>query len=118
MATKFLIIPQTKYKDKENEKRLKALMNELENFRRLWECSEIVDCYGYAIHEGYVLLFMELMDMSLKQFYLGVYNKNAIVPEKIVGYVFVKIINALAFCKSKRIMHRDIKPNNILIKQR
>jgi hypothetical protein len=76
MATKYLIIPQTKYKDKENEKRLKALVNELENFQRLWECPEIVDCYGYAIHEGYVLLFMELMDMSLKQFYLGVYNKN------------------------------------------
>uniref|UniRef100_A0A914ERS5 mitogen-activated protein kinase kinase n=1 Tax=Acrobeloides nanus TaxID=290746 RepID=A0A914ERS5_9BILA len=118
MAIKYLIIPQTKYKESENEKQLKSLMSELETFYMLWECPEIVDCYGYCIHEGHVLLCMEMMDMSLRKLYIEVRDKREVFAETLVGYIFVKIINALVFCKEKGIMHRDIKPNNILINKK
>lgn len=115
MAAKCLIIPITEHRNPENEERVKRFMNELEIYPLLWECPEIIGGYGYAIHEGRVMICMELMDMSLKKLYIDIHDQGRRVPEILVWYSYVKIINALVFCKEKRIMHRDIKPTNVLM---
>lgn len=36
-------------------------------------------------------------------------------PEELIGCIVVAIIDALEFCDFKEIIHRDIKPNNVLL---
>uniref|UniRef100_A0A914D723 mitogen-activated protein kinase kinase n=1 Tax=Acrobeloides nanus TaxID=290746 RepID=A0A914D723_9BILA len=78
-------------------------------------CPNIVNLYGFCVHELQVLLCMELMDLSLKELFLKVHEKGLTFSEDMIGYITVSIIDAMAFCKSKGIIHRDIKPPNILI---
>lgn len=54
------------------------------------------------------------MDMSLTKFHQEVHKLNR-MTEDIVGAVAICILNALAYLKSKSIIHRDVKPYNILL---
>ena len=57
----------------------------------------------------------------IKRTYILIHSgkgKDENFPEELVICVFVKIVDALLFCKDKRIMHRDIKPSNILVNYR
>lgn len=81
----------------------------------LSKCPDIVDLYGLCIHEGSMLLCMELMDLSLYDLYHIFQKQEKVLPETLVGYIFVKMVDALCFCNSKGVMHRDIKPSNILV---
>lgn len=36
-------------------------------------------------------------------------------PPSLTKALMSQMLNALAFCHSKKVLHRDIKPNNILI---
>ena len=65
---------------------------------------------------------MEIMDFSLREVYKKVHEAfetvlatNAAFPENIMGVIAIRIINALSFWQSKGIMHRDVKPDNILL---
>jgi serine/threonine protein kinase len=119
MAVKYLRIPHSRNDDQNDEIHFKMIQREIKNFQILSESPHIVDFYGLCIHEGVALICMELMDLSLKGFYVLVHKEeDRLFPEKIVGCVFVKIIDALMFCKTKEIMHRDVKPSNILINYR
>ena len=78
---------------------------------------------------------MEACDTSMEKFYSTMHRINETkhldillkrminhVGEKIDLFFFVffflkKIVDALKFLKSKGILHRDVKPSNILIKQ-
>uniref|UniRef100_A0A914D6H5 mitogen-activated protein kinase kinase n=1 Tax=Acrobeloides nanus TaxID=290746 RepID=A0A914D6H5_9BILA len=79
------------------------------------DCPNIVNLYGFCVHELQVLLCMEVMDLSLKELFMKVHQKGLTFSEDMIGYITVSIIDAMAFCKSKGIIHRDIKPPNILI---
>lgn len=63
---------------------------------------------------------MELMDTTLRKFYKIVHSKpveatTPVFPEKILGFITVKVLDALAYCKKLNIIHRDVKPDNILL---
>ena len=78
---------------------------------------------------------MEACDTSMEKFYSTMHRINETkhldillkrminhVGEKIDLFFFIcfflkKIVDALKFLKSKGILHRDVKPSNILIKQ-
>ena len=92
------------------------VVREIQNMRLLSESPNIVDFYGLCFLEGQALLCMELMNLSLKDLYEIVHKQKVEFPEKLVGYVFVKVVDALNFCKYKGVIHRDIKPSNILVK--
>jgi serine/threonine protein kinase len=116
MAVKHLQIPQNRFSDANKQIRFRMLLREIENFQILWESPEIVDFYGFCLHNGQALICMELMDMSLKDFYSLVHTKyGEKFEEKFIGFVAVKIVDALDFCKKKGVIHRDIKPSNILV---
>jgi serine/threonine protein kinase len=118
-AAKFLTIPYDRFDNEDIRKHYKKMLNEIENFRKLWECENIVSFYGLCIYEGHVLLCMELMDLSLKQLYTLVHStRKEKFSEETIGYIFVKIFDALLYCSSKKVLHRDIKPDNILVNRR
>ena len=58
---------------------------------------------------------MELCDGSLKNFIDQ--NKGKFIPEKDILYIFSQICSALTYIHEKRVVHRDIKPDNILFKE-
>lgn len=117
LAIKYLPIPQGQYNG--NILTLKTVLREIENMRLLSTSPNVVDFYGLCIHEFHALLCMELMDLSLRHLYHIMHTEKKMeFPEKLVGYIFVKIVDALHFCKSKGVMHRDIKPSNILVNYR
>lgn len=118
MAVKFIRIPVSQFEDEDVQRVVEKIRREVDNFRILWENPNIVDFYGFCVVENSALLFMELMDLSLRKLYLVVHKKKEKFPEKLVGWVFVRILEALLFCQEKGIIHRDIKPSNILVNYR
>ncbi len=57
---------------------------------------------------------MELCDGSLQDFIDQ--NKGKKIPEKDVLLIFTQIIRALKYIHDKGVVHRDLKPGNILFK--
>ena len=57
----------------------------------------------------YILIRMELLTP------LGVFMENHPVDEELIVKLGSDICNALAYCESNNIIHRDIKPGNIFI---
>ena len=55
------------------------------------------------------------MDTSLDKFYLKVKSLELKIPEVFSSKVAFSVISALEYLKTKEIMHRDVKPSNILI---
>ena len=69
---------------------------------------------SYGITGNYNLLIEELLDLSLSQ----IWNYSFQMYEnklKDVCMIGIQIIDRLEFVHSKNVIHRDIKPNNILI---
>jgi len=62
--------------------------------------------------EKKLYLVFEFMDHDLKKF-LDI-NNGPLTPELVKSYLY-QILIAINFCHSKRILHRDLKPQNLLI---
>ncbi len=58
---------------------------------------------------------MELCDGSLKTFMNQ--NKGKQIPEKDIVDIFSQICSALTYIHKRGVVHRDIKPDNILFKE-
>uniref|UniRef100_A0A8C5DU14 Dual specificity mitogen-activated protein kinase kinase 1 n=1 Tax=Gouania willdenowi TaxID=441366 RepID=A0A8C5DU14_GOUWI len=84
----------------------------------LHECNSpyIVGFYGAFYSDGEISICMEHMDggsldQSLK--------KAGKIPEQILGKVSIAVIKGLSYLREKhKIMHRDVKPSNILVNSR
>lgn len=59
-------------------------------------------------------LIFEFMVCDLRG-YIDQYTNNAIIPEQLVKKFLVHILTALHFCHSNRVIHRDLKPQNLLL---
>lgn len=119
MAIQFIPIPLSRINDETTKIRYKKLLREIEIVNKLKSCPNTVDVYGFGIHELQIWLCMELMDMSLRDMYSMIQKvEQRSFPEEQIGFITVRIIGALSFCKAKGIMDRDIKPSNILINRR
>uniref|UniRef100_A0A914D1F2 mitogen-activated protein kinase kinase n=1 Tax=Acrobeloides nanus TaxID=290746 RepID=A0A914D1F2_9BILA len=96
-------------------KLVERVKNEFENLRYVSNSSNIVKFYGYVIDTDDVSrLYMELMDCNLRQFYHWI-HAIGLFPENLLVYIIISLVDALFYCKSKKILHRDIKPTNILL---
>jgi serine/threonine protein kinase len=120
IVIKYITIPYSHFfaDDDENYQHYLKMLREVENFRQLWEHPNIVNFYGLCIHGEHALIVMEQMDLSLKQLYVVVHMRGEKFPEKVIGCIFAQIVDALLHCNSKNIIHRDVKPENILINYR
>ena len=114
-----LITYSASIKNDEKEK----LRREVEIFRDLGNVENIVTFYGLCVDKDHAWICMELMDISLTDLHKEFHNprdpsktlETAKFPEEILGNITVRILDALIYCKSKDIIHRDVKPPNILL---
>jgi serine/threonine protein kinase len=94
------------------------LTREIETHRELIHSPNIVAFYGFCVCAHYALICMEPMDISLKDLYIRAHEIFGYFPETLLGNIAVSTLNALSDCSKHDIIHRDIKPQNILINKR
>ncbi|PAA53024.1 hypothetical protein BOX15_Mlig025343g1, partial [Macrostomum lignano] len=90
---------------------------EISVLKRTVECPFVVYFYGAMFHDGDIHILMELMDASLRQFYLAAYSSavNMPITNPVLQYIAYSVLKALSYIRSIEVMHRDIKPSNMLI---
>ncbi|XP_064627019.1 dual specificity mitogen-activated protein kinase kinase 6-like isoform X1 [Lineus longissimus] len=98
-----------------NSEEQKRLLMDLDVSMRSGNCVYMVKFYGALFREGDVWICMEVMDTSLDKFYTEVYP-NSSIPEPILAKIATSVVKALDYLHSKlKVIHRDVKPSNILI---
>ena len=75
------------------------------------KCPNIINCFDIFEEFDYIYLVLEYCDNGDLSKIIG-----KPIREPIVKYYFSQIINALYFLYDNNIIHRDIKPKNILLK--
>jgi len=69
-----------------------------------------------VIHtENKLMLVFEYMDKDLKK-YMDTYG-SPLPPEKIKSFMF-QLLRGVAFCHERHVLHRDLKPQNLLINRK
>jgi serine/threonine protein kinase len=112
---------------RDKEERLKELIEEAKILRKISHGPNVIDFYGYALYEDKLWIFMELMGASLEELYKYFHeklypkprsSKSIVIPENIVVVIAVRLLDALVFCKKQGVMHRDVKPKNVLVNEK
>ena len=62
-------------------------------------------------------MFLELMDGDLQQVLEKAVEKEIKFSEKFIKYTIYRCLEALNFLHGKKIIHRDIKSDNLLFKR-
>ncbi|XP_014674450.1 PREDICTED: dual specificity mitogen-activated protein kinase kinase 5-like [Priapulus caudatus] len=88
----------------------KEIMSELEV---LYKCNSpvIIDFYGAYFIENRISICTEFMDG-------GSLDRYGQIEELVVGRIAVAVVKGLLYLWSLKIMHRDVKPSNILVNTR
>ena len=66
----------------------------------------------YKPKEQMLKIVFDFYDFDLKKF---ITNKDYKPDEEKIKVILKKILNGVAYIHSKRVLHRDLKPQNILI---
>lgn len=72
----------------------------------------IVELFDVAVMDSSIFMIFEYLDMDLKKL-LDKY-KPAFTPKLVKSYMH-QMLDAIAFCHMNRILHRDLKPQNLLV---
>jgi serine/threonine protein kinase len=85
-----------------------SLMKELKH-------DNIVSLQDVIHTENKLMLVFEYMDKDLKK-YMDTYGRP-LYPDQIKSFMF-QLLRGVAFCHEKHVLHRDLKPQNLLINRR
>ena len=72
----------------------------------------VIKLKDVVFEEGKLFLVFEYVEYDLKKFIDK--HKKGLPPELIRSFLY-QILNAIIYCHSHRVIHRDLKPQNILI---
>jgi serine/threonine protein kinase len=84
-----------------------SLMKELKH-------PNIVNLYDVIHTDTELVLVFEYMDQDLKKYMDVCGVKGAIEPKLIKSFMF-QLLRGIAYCHENRVLHRDLKPQNLLI---
>ncbi|KAK6463242.1 negative regulator of the PHO system [Scheffersomyces coipomensis] len=84
-----------------------SLMKELDH-------ENIVSLYDVIHTENKLTLVFEFMDKDLKR-YMEVYGNQGALDLKLVKSFMFQLLKGIMFCHDNRVLHRDLKPQNLLI---
>ncbi|KAG2732296.1 hypothetical protein G9P44_004713 [Scheffersomyces stipitis] len=84
-----------------------SLMKELDH-------ENIVTLYDVIHTENKLTLVFEYMDKDLKR-YMEVHGNQGALDLKIVKSFMFQLLKGIMFCHDNRVLHRDLKPQNLLI---
>ncbi len=87
------------------------IQRELDAMLRLQHHENIVDVYYHTVIDNKVHIYMELCEGSLKELL-----EKEKLPRKTKMDILVQIANGLSYIHVNRIIHKDLKPGNVLIK--
>lgn len=76
------------------------------------DCECLVDFYGATYREGQVAVILEFMDLGGLD---GVLKRAGKIPERVLAAMCFQVCWALGYLAVERRVHRDIKPQNILV---
>ncbi|KAK0555761.1 negative regulator of the PHO system [Tilletia horrida] len=77
----------------------------------------IVRLYDVMHTESKLMLVFEFMDQDLKK-YMDIHgDRGALDPHTVRVFMF-QLLKGTAFCHENRVLHRDLKPQNLLINKR
>lgn len=79
------------------------------------KCPALVDFYGAFFSEGTVSIALEYMDMGSVDSLL---KERGPFPESVVASFAFQTLWGLAYLKHEKRVHRDVKPQNILVNSR
>lgn len=97
------------------------LKNSIQDENSGYECSFIVKLYGAYFDQGSVKVILELMDVGSLENILGFYKAAKLKPkinEDVLAKMALQILCGLSYLHSHNLIHRDIKPGNILLNSR
>ncbi|KAK6040359.1 kinase domain protein, partial [Cooperia oncophora] len=77
----------------------------------------IVEFIGISIQESRLYLFFEFIMMDLRK-YLDQLPEDQYLPKKTVQRFAFQICQALCFMHQRRVLHRDLKPQNLLVDEK
>ncbi|KAL0265575.1 UNVERIFIED_CONTAM: hypothetical protein PYX00_011287 [Menopon gallinae] len=77
--------------------------------------STIVNLETVLYKENKMYLAMEYLDLDLRKYIDGVRRSNKTVPGDVLRRFVQQILTAVDYCHSRAVLHRDLKPQNILV---
>ncbi|KAB8648474.1 hypothetical protein FH972_026130 [Carpinus fangiana] len=87
-----------------------SLMKELKH-------DNIVSLHDVIHTENKLMLVFEYMDKDLKK-YMDSYGDHSKLQPPIIKSFMYQLLQGIAFCHENRVLHRDLKPQNLLINQK
>lgn len=84
-----------------------SLMKELDH-------ENIVTLYDVIHAENKLTLVFEYMDKDLKKYLEAHGHQGALDPKVVKSFMF-QLLKGIMFCHDNRVLHRDLKPQNLLI---
>ncbi len=97
--------------DQKTFKLINDEINIMQKIKMYNTCDNVVKCYDIIEEFDYIYLILEYCDCGDFSTVIG-----RPIKEEVVKYYFQQLINALNFLYEHNIIHRDIKPKNILLK--
>lgn len=94
-----------------NDKEIQRFKQEFEQLKQL-SSPYIIEVYKYDDHEKQYI--MEYMDCTLRSYIEKNNSRLDKIKRKSIGF---QILKAFQYIHSKGLLHRDISPNNVLIKK-
>eukprot|EP00047_Mylnosiga_fluctuans_P023403 m.137540 g.137540 ORF g.137540 m.137540 type:complete len:317 (+) comp9572_c0_seq1:766-1716(+) len=91
-----------------------SALREISTLREL-QHPTIVTLHGVLHRPGYLVLVFEFVDMDLLR-YLG--SKPDGIGEPLAKSYLRQLLEGIHYCHVRRILHRDLKPQNLLINER
>lgn len=74
----------------------------------------IVGLQEVLMEENRLYLIFEFLSMDLKKYIDSIDKEKLMDPDEVKSYLY-QILEAILFCHKRRVLHRDLKPQNLLI---